>query len=161
MKTKLYYVGDHMDTDLIIAARYLNKTEKEHLGAHVFEDYDQNFKGNEEKYKGIVAGQNFGCGSSREHAPIAIMASGIQVVFAKSYARIFYRNAINLGLRVVIYDEWIFGEEEELEVDFVNNEVKNQKGKTMKIEAYPEFLQEIVSVGGLIEYGKRQITVGS
>lgn len=145
--------NDNVDTDVIIPARYLNTSEKSELAAHCMEDLDATFVERVKKGDIIVAGENFGCGSSREHAPIAIKASGISVVIAKSFARIFYRNAINIGLAIVECPEAVeqISENDKVEVNLSEGKIKNiTTGKAFEIEPFPEFIQKIISNDGLI-----------
>ncbi|HOB63686.1 MAG: 3-isopropylmalate dehydratase small subunit [Clostridiales bacterium] len=147
---KVIKYGDNVDTDVIIPARYLNTSDPRELAAHCMEDLDKTFVGRVQQGDIMVAGYNFGCGSSREHAPIAIKASGIACVVAKSFARIFYRNAINTGLPIVEYSGDI-DEGDIIEVDFsageIINKTKNTKGT---FPPFPPFLQNIISKGGLL-----------
>ena len=145
--------GDHVDTDVIIPARYLNTTDPAELAAHCMEDLDSDFKRKSETSRIIVAGRNFGCGSSREHAPIAIKASGISCVIAKSFARIFYRNAINIGLAILECDEAsaCIDEGDEVEIDFdtgvITNRTKNQR---YQAQPFPDFIKNMIAKGGLM-----------
>lgn len=151
MKTtgKTLCYGDNIDTDVIIPARYLNSSNPQELAAHCMEDLDATFVKRVQAGDIIVAGANFGCGSSREHAPIAIKASGIACVVAKSFARIFYRNAINTGLPIVEFDGDI-QEGDTLEIDFVTGTLKNiSRGTSGTFPPFPPFLQKIISAGGL------------
>jgi 3-isopropylmalate/(R)-2-methylmalate dehydratase small subunit len=147
---KVIKYGDNIDTDVIIPARYLNTSDARELAAHCMEDLDKTFIKRVQKGDIMVAGNNFGCGSSREHAPIAIKESGIACVVAKSFARIFYRNAINIGLAIIEYNGDI-DEGDILEIDFdkgvINNITKNKSGK---FPPFPEFLQNIINKGGLL-----------
>ena len=151
--------GDNIDTDVIIAARYLNTSEPALLAKHVMEDADPSFSSKVGKGDIIVAGENFGCGSSREHAPIAIKAAGVDIVIAKSFARIFYRNAFNTGLLILECkdtDKIVQGDK--LEVSLDNGSIKNlSKNEEYKFEAMPEFMQELVKAGGLINYAKKSL----
>ena len=151
--------GDNIDTDVIIAARYLNTSEPALLAKHVMEDADPNFSSKVSKGDIIVAGENFGCGSSREHAPIAIKAAGVDIVIAKSFARIFYRNAFNTGLLILeCKDTDKIAEGDKLEVSLDNGSIKNlSKNEEYKFEAMPEFMQELVKAGGLINYAKKSL----
>lgn len=151
--------GDNIDTDVIIAARYLNTSEPALLAKHVMEDADPSFSSKVSKGDIIVAGENFGCGSSREHAPIAIKAAGIDIVIAKSFARIFYRNAFNTGLLILeCKDTDKIAEGDKLEVSLDNGSIKNlSKNEEYKFEAMPEFMQELVKAGGLINYAKKSL----
>ncbi|MGN0467171.1 MAG: 3-isopropylmalate dehydratase small subunit [Acutalibacteraceae bacterium] len=152
--------GDNVDTDVIIPARYLNTIDKKELASHCMEDIDADFS---KKVKGgdiMVAGFNFGCGSSREHAPIAIKESGISVVIAKSFARIFYRNSINIGLAIVECPEAAEAIEngDEVEADLDKGIILDKTtGKSFKTEPFPEFIQNIISNGGLVESVKKGI----
>lgn len=151
--------GDNIDTDVIIAARYLNTSEPALLAKHVMEDADPSFSSKVVKGDIIVAGENFGCGSSREHAPIAIKAAGVDIVIAKSFARIFYRNAFNTGLLILeCKDTDKIDEGDKLEVSLDNGSIKNlSKNEEYKFEAMPEFMQELVKAGGLINYAKKSL----
>lgn len=148
-------LGDDIDTDSILPGRYLTLSQPEDLGKHVMEGYDLHYKDKIQEGDVIVAGSNFGCGSSREHAPIALKASGIKAVVAKSFARIFYRNAINIGLTLVEAHEGPDEIEEEdivkidLENGTLSDETKNQEYTTTRL---PEFMFEILENDGLIEY---------
>ena len=151
--------GDNIDTDVIIAARYLNTSEPALLAKHVMEDADPSFSSKVGKGDIIVAGENFGCGSRREHAPIAIKAAGVDIVIAKSFARIFYRNAFNTGLLILeCKDTDKITEGDKLEVSLDNGSIKNlSKNEEYKFEAMPEFMQELVKAGGLINYAKKSL----
>ena len=142
--------GDNVDTDVIIPARYLNTSKHEELAAHCMEDIDKDFVGRVKKGDIMVAEKNFGCGSSREHAPIAIKASGISCVIASTFARIFYRNAINIGLAC---DEAAkdIRSGDEVKVDFDTGKIENlTTGKTYQAEPFPPFIQNIIEKGGLL-----------
>lgn len=146
--------GDHVDTDVIIPARYLNTSEPAELAAHCMEDLDKTFVGRVKAGDILTAGENFGCGSSREHAPIAIKASGISVVIAKSFARIFYRNAINIGLAIVECPEAAEGirEGDFVEADLDNGIIYNRTaGTEFRTEPFPPFVQQIITHGGLVQ----------
>ena len=148
---KVIKYGDNVDTDVIIPARYLNTSNESELAAHCMEDLDKTFVARVQAGDIMVAGANFGCGSSREHAPIAIKASGIACVIAKSFARIFYRNAINTGLAIIEFDGDI-DEGDLLEVDFDNGILKNLTKNTQgNFLAFPSFLQNIINKGGLLK----------
>ena len=155
MKAKgtVHKFGNNIDTDVIIPARYLNKSDEDWLSSHCMEDIDKDFVTNVKKGDIMVAEANFGCGSSREHAPIAIKASGISCVIASTFARIFYRNAINIGLAILECDEAakdIKGGDE-IEVDFDSGVITNvTTGKTYKAQPFPPFIQDIISKGGLL-----------
>jgi len=142
--------GDNVDTDVIIPARYLNTADAKELASHCMEDLDATFVRRVKKGDIIAAGSNFGCGSSREHAPLAIRESGVAAVIAKSFARIFYRNAINIGLPIVECDAEI-GEGDTVEIDFDNGRLCNRtRGTEAAFAPFPEFLQNIISSGGLL-----------
>jgi 3-isopropylmalate/(R)-2-methylmalate dehydratase small subunit len=153
---KVWKFGDNIDTDLIIAARYLNTSDAKELAKHVMEDADPEFASKMQDGDVIVAGENFGCGSSREHAPIALKEAGIKAVIAKSFARIFYRNAFNMGLAIFELpqsDE--IDEGDSIKIDMQSGEILNiTKGKTYKFTPIPEFMQELIDAGGLINYAK-------
>lgn len=154
-KGRVYLCGDHIDTDVIIPARYLNTSDEKELASHCMEDLDKDFSKKIIEGDIIVAGSNFGCGSSREHAPIAIKASGISVVVAKSFARIFFRNSVNIGLPILTYDYEALGIEngDEIIIDFDEGKIENvTKGKMDEIESLPDFMKEIFNAGGLMPY---------
>lgn len=157
--SKVWKFKDNIDTDIIIAARYLNTSDPEILAKHIMEDADKDFYSKVTKGDIIVAGENFGCGSSREHAPLALKAAGISVIIAKSFARIFYRNSFNTGLLILECqktDE--INEGDELEIGFSEGIIKNLTQKTeYKFEPIPEFMQELVRSGGLINYAKKSL----
>ncbi len=150
---KVFKYLDNVDTDVIIPARYLNTTDPTELAAHCMEDIDQDFVHNVKQGDIMVARQNFGCGSSREHAPIAIQASGISCVIASTFARIFYRNAINIGLAILECPEASEKIEagDEVEVDFDSGLIQNlTKGESYQAEPFPDFIKEIIREGGLL-----------
>lgn len=152
-KGKVIKYGDNIDTDVIIPARYLNTSEASELAKHCMEDIDKDFAGRVQKGDIMVGGANFGCGSSREHAPIAIKASGIACVIAKDFARIFFRNSINIGLPILECPEASadIDDGDEVAVDFDSGIITNiTKNKTYKAAAFPPFMQEIINAGGLI-----------
>ena len=154
-KGKVFKYGDNVDTDVIIPARYLNTSDHKGLALHCMEDIDKDFIKNVKCGDIIVANKNFGCGSSREHAPIAIKAAGVSCVIAKTFARIFYRNAINIGLPILECDEAVDNIEpgKELEIDFSSGTIKNiTKNEEYKGQAFPEFMQKIINNNGLIGY---------
>ena len=156
---KVFKYGDNVDTDVIIPARYLNTSDHKELAAHCMEDIDIDFVKKVQQGDVIVANKNFGCGSSREHAPIAIKASGVSCVIASTFARIFYRNAINIGLPILECDEAVKAIEagDELEVDFTTGLIKNlTKNESYQGEAFPEFMQKIIDNDGLIGYIKNK-----
>ena len=152
--------GDHVDTDVIIPARHLNTTDHAELASHCMEDLDKDFKKKIETSKIIVAGRNFGCGSSREHAPIAIKASGIGVVIADSFARIFYRNAIDIGMPIIECPaaSAAVSNGDELIVDMDTGVITDvTTGEEFKAAPLPPFIQEIVNCGGIANYVRRKI----
>jgi len=152
--------GRDVDTDVIIPARYLTTDDPAELAAHCMEDIDPEFVTSVQPGDIIVARENFGCGSSREHAPVAIKASGISVVVAASFARIFYRNAINTGLPIVVCPEAASEAQagDRLRVDLAAGTVENlTRGKTYDAEAFPPFMQELIDKGGLLEYVKSRV----
>ena len=156
---KVFKYGDNVDTDVIIPARYLNSSDPAELAAHCMEDIDKEFVEKVKKGDMIVADKNFGCGSSREHAPLAIKAAGVSCVIAETFARIFYRNAINIGLPIVECPEAAKGIEDgdEVEVDFDSGVITNKtKGNTFQGQAFPEFMQKIIKAEGLVNYINRQ-----
>ena len=153
-KGKVWKVGNDIDTDVIIAARYLNDASDENMRAHCLEDAIPNFSQVISAGDILVAGKNFGCGSSREHAPISIKVSGVSCVIAESFARIFYRNAINIGLPIITSPEAA----DELEVDVENGIIKNlTQGKEYQGETFPPFIQEIIAAGNLLNYVKAKV----
>lgn len=155
--SKVWRYGDHVDTDVIIPARYLNIAGFEELAEHAMEDIDLNFAPNVQKGDIIVAGRNFGCGSSREHAPMVLKVKGVQCIIADSFARIFYRNAINIGLPALEIGKEVEKIEagDELEVNLTKGEIKIvNKGLVINTKPLPEFVQKIADCGGLINYIK-------
>ena len=151
----VFKYGDNVDTDVIIPARYLNSSDPAELATHCMEDIDSDFVKKVHKGDIIVAEKNFGCGSSREHAPIAIKAAGVSCVIAETFARIFYRNAINIGLPIIECPEAAKGIEngDEVEVDFDSGIIRNlTKNTQFKGQAFPEFMQKIIASEGLINY---------
>lgn len=147
--------GDHVDTDVIIPARYLNTTDHAELASHCMEDLDSAFKQKCEKSHIIVAGRNFGCGSSREHAPLAIKCAGVSCVIAETFARIFYRNSINIGLPIIECPEAAkaIAAGDEVEVDFDSGVITDKTtGQSFQGQAFPEFMQKIITAGGLVNY---------
>ena len=152
---KVFKYGDNVDTDVIIPARYLNTSVHKELATHCMEDIDKDFVKNVEEGDFIVANKNFGCGSSREHAPIAIKAAGVSCVIASTFARIFYRNAINIWLPIIECEEAVKAIDagDRLEVDFSTGEIKNlTKNESYQGEPFPEFMQKIIDNDGLIGY---------
>lgn len=155
MKAKgfVHKYGDNVDTDVIIPARYLNTANHKELASHCMEDIDKDFVGKVKKGDIMVGGENFGCGSSREHAPIAIKESGISCVIASSFARIFYRNSINIGLAILECDEASkkINAVDEVEVDFDSGIITNiTKNESYKAEPFPEFIKNIINSNGLL-----------
>jgi 3-isopropylmalate/(R)-2-methylmalate dehydratase small subunit len=160
LKGKVHKYGANVDTDAIIPARYLNVSDPSELAKHCMEDIDQDFVKRAQPGDIIMATTNFGCGSSREHAPIAIKAAGISCIIAKSFARIFFRNAINIGLPLLECDKAVDKTEagDTLEVDLSNGRIKNMtKGTEFEAKAYPDFMGELIAAGGLVEYTKRRL----
>ncbi len=152
-KGKVFKYGDNVDTDVIIPARYLNTPNAQELALHCMEDIDKEFVNKVSAGDIMVAGYNFGCGSSREHAPLVIKTCKTGCVIAKSFARIFYRNAINIGLPIMECPEAVDGisANDEVEVDFDTGEIKNlTTGKKYQAQPFPEFIQNIISKGGLL-----------
>jgi len=162
LQGKVWKFGDNVDTDLIIAARYLNTSEPSELAKHVMEDADPEFVSKMTSGDIIVAGENFGCGSSREHAPIALKAAGINAIIAPTFARIFYRNAFNMGLPIFELKESAeIDEGDTVRVDMKEGVIINvTQAKTYKFTPIPEFMQELVDAGGLIEFAKNEIKAG-
>ena len=156
---KAFKYGDNVDTDVIIPARYLNSSDPEHLRQHCMEDIDPAFAGNVSQGDIMVAGKNFGCGSSREHAPVAIKASGISLVIAESFARIFFRNCINVGLAILECPEAAQAIEQgdtvsaDFDTGIIENVTKNEKYQS---KPFPDFINGIIKSGGLVEYTKEQ-----
>lgn len=151
--SKVYKYGNNVDTDVIIPARYLNTSDEKELAAHCMEDIDTEFIKTVKTGDIIVAEANFGCGSSREHAPIAIKASGIYCVIAKTFARIFFRNAINIGLPILECEEAVNAtmNGDELEVDLTSGVIRNiTRGTTFQAEPFPPFMRSIIDAGGLV-----------
>jgi len=156
---KAWKFGHDIDTDVILPARYLNQSTPEHLAAHCMEDAGTSFAQDVKSGDIMVGGKNFGCGSSREHAPIAIKACGIKVVIAESFARIFYRNALNIGLPIMECSEAVAGisQGDEIEVNVATGVIEN-KTTNMKYQAnsFPPFMQDLIRAGGLIPYIERR-----
>ena len=151
----VFKYGDNVDTDVIIPARYLNSSDPDELATHCMEDIDKGFVKNVQKGDIIVAEKNFGCGSSREHAPISIKAAGVSCVIAETFARIFYRNAINIGLPIIECKEASENIEagDEVEIDFDSGVIVNKtKNQSYQGQAFPEFMQKIIKAEGLINY---------
>lgn len=152
---KIYKYKDNVDTDVIIPARYLNSFDAKELASHAMVDIDPTFASTVEKGDIIVAGQNFGCGSSREHAPLCLKTAGVKCVIAKSFARIFYRNSINIGFPIMECEEAADKIEkgDEVEVDFSTGVITNKtKNETYQSQPFPEFLQKMIDTDGLVNY---------
>ena len=152
---RVFKYGDNVDTDVIIPARYLNSSDPKELATHCMEDIDKDFVNNVKAGDIMVANKNFGCGSSREHAPIAIKAAGVSCVIADTFARIFYRNAINIGLPIIECPEAAEGIDagDQVEIDFDSGRIYNRtKGTEFQGQAFPPFMQELISAGGLVNY---------
>jgi len=158
---KVWNFGDNIDTDLIIAARYLNSSDPKHLAKFVMEDADPEFAKKVQSGDIIVAGENFGCGSSREHAPIALKAAGVAAIVAPSFARIFYRNAFNMGLPIFELPESCeIKEGETIKIDLDSGEIHNiTTNTTYKFIPIPPFMQELLASGGLMNYAQKEIGV--
>ena len=159
-KGKVHKYGADVNTDVIIPARYLNVSEPAELARHCMEDIDKNFVKKVKPGDIIVATTNFGCGSSREHAPLAIKAAGVSCVIAKTFARIFFRNAINIGLPLLECDEAVDNTEagDILEVDLSRGRIKNlTRGMVFTAKPYPDFMAGLIAAGGLIEYTKKRL----
>jgi 3-isopropylmalate/(R)-2-methylmalate dehydratase small subunit len=160
LKGKVFKYGADVNTDVIIPARYLNVSEPDELAKHCMEDIDADFLKKVQPGDIIMATTNFGCGSSREHAPIAIKAAGVSCVIARSFARIFFRNAINIGLPLLECAKAVGNTSsgDVLEVDLTSGQIKNlTKSRTFTAKPYPEFMAELISAGGLIEYTKKRL----
>lgn len=160
IKGKVWKFKDNIDTDVIIPARYLNTSDPKELALHCMEDYDSEFVKKMNQGDIIVAGRNFGCGSSREHAPIALKAAGVSCIIAQSFARIFFRNAINIGLPIFESIEVVeqCSQGDMLEADTIQGVIKNlTKDKVYKTNLLPEFIQKIIAVGGLRKYVKEEV----
>jgi len=160
LKGKVHKYGEDVNTDVIIPARYLNVSDPAELARHCMEDIDADFVKKVQPGDIIMATTNFGCGSSREHAPLAIKAAGISCVIAQSFARIFFRNAINIGLPLLECGEAVDNTEagDTLEVDLSTGKIRNlTKGLEFTAKPYPQFMSELISAGGLIEYTKKRL----
>ena len=158
--SKNWIYGDNVDTDVIIPARYLNTPNSKELAQHCMEDIDKEFAKNVQQNDFIIAGYNFGCGSSREHAPLAIKECGIKAVIAKSFARIFYRNAINIGLVIIENDEIQndISSSDELDINISEGKIINiTKNKEYSFSPFPQEIQNLINVGGLVEYTKAKV----
>lgn len=162
-KGKAWKYGDNVDTDVIIPARYLTSTDPEVLKVHCLEDLDREFAGKVRPGDILVGGRNFGCGSSREHAPLALKSAGVSAVIAASFGRIFFRNSFNIGLPILESAEAAAGIEtgDEVEVDLNTGRIKNlSRGLEFEAQLIPEFMQELIRDGGLLENVKRRIAEG-
>ena len=160
LKGKAHKYGDNVDTDVIIPARHLNVSDTAELAKHCLEDLDPEFLGKVQPGDIIVAGSNFGCGSSREHAPLAIKGAGVSCVIAESFARIFFRNAINVGLPILACPEAARETEtgDEIEVDLESGRITNlTRDECYQAQPFPEFLREIIDRGGLVEYARARL----
>ena len=158
-KGRVFKYRDNVDTDVIIPARYLNTSDPQELAAHCLEDLDPEFSRKVQPGDIIVAGKNFGCGSSREHAPVAIKTAGVTCVIAATFARIFYRNAINIGLPILECPAAVAGTDagDELEIDFDRGLITDlTKGRVFEAQPFPEFMQKIIAAGGLVNYIKAE-----
>ena len=161
LKGKVHKYGDNVDTDVIIPARYLNTSDAKELASHCMEDIDAAFAGRVKAGDIIVAGRNFGCGSSREHAPLAIKASGVACVIATTFARIFYRNALNIGLPILECPEAAeaIAAGDEVSIDLASGTVTDETtGRTFKAEPFPPFMRELIAAGGLAAYMRNAST---
>ena len=161
LKGKVHKYGANVDTDVIIPARYLNVSDPAELAKHCMEGIDEDFVKRVQPGDIIMATTNFGCGSSREHAPLAIKGAGISCVIARTFARIFFRNAINIGLPLLECDEAVANTEsgDTLEVDLACGKIKNlTKNMEFTAKPYPDFMTELIAAGGLIEYTKKSLT---
>jgi len=161
---KVWKYGDNVDTDAIISARYLNISAPEKLAPHCMEDVDPAFAGKVQPGDIVVAGANFGCGSSREHAPLALRGVGISCVVVKSFARIFFRNAVNIGLPIFTCPQAVAGTEtgQRLEVELETGIIRNlDTGETFRAEPYPPFMMEIIEAGGLVAQTRRRLGLAS
>lgn len=157
---KAFKYGDNIDTDVIMPARYLMSSDPQELKKYCMIDIDEDFAKKVSEGDVLIAGKNFGCGSSREHAPVAIKASGVSCVIAESFARIFYRNSFNIGLPIIESKEASqrIDEGDDIEVDFVSGKIKNiTKDEEYTIEAYPEFIQGIIKEEGLVNYVSKKV----
>jgi 3-isopropylmalate/(R)-2-methylmalate dehydratase small subunit len=162
IKGRVYKFGPNVDTDAIIPARYLNISEPEELAKHCMEGIDRDFISSIKRGDIIVATSNFGCGSSREHAPLCIKAAGISCVIAASFARIFFRNAINIGLPLLeCPGAPDINNQDELEVDLESGKISDlTRGKVFQATPYPDFMQNIIKWGGLVEYTRMKLSAG-
>ena len=155
LEGKVWRYGDNVDTDVIIPARYLNTADPKELASHCMEDIDESFVSKVSEGDIVVAGQNFGCGSSREHAPLALKTAGVSCVIAKSFARIFYRNSINIGFAILECPEAVDGidDGDEVKVDYETGKIYNlTKNTEYQGQPFPAFMQKIIEQGGLVNY---------
>ena len=160
IKGRVWLYGDNIDTDVIIPARYLTMVEPKDLARHCMEDIDKGFATDVKQGDIIVGGANFGCGSSREHAPLAILGSGVSAVIASSFARIFFRNAINVGLPILECPDLVGNVKkgDVLSIDVSKGAVKNEtSGKVFQAHPFPPFLTDLINSGGLVEYAKKRL----
>ncbi len=160
IRGNVHKYGDNVDTDVIIPARYCTAFTEKELAPHALEDLDADFVKKVKAGDVIVAGRNFGCGSSRENAPIAIKGAGVSCVVAKSFARIFYRNSINIGLPILESREAVddASSGDTLEIDLARGEIRNlTKKKSYSVPPFPEMIQEIINLGGMVEFAKKRI----
>ncbi|MCD8349355.1 MAG: 3-isopropylmalate dehydratase small subunit [Planctomycetaceae bacterium] len=159
-KGRAWVYGDNIDTDVIIPARYLTHADPAELGKHCMEDIDTSFAAEVKPGDIVVGGANFGCGSSREHAPLAFMGAGVAAIVAASYARIFFRNSLNVGLPILECPEIVgkVNKGDIIKVDLASGQIVNEtSGQTFQAQPFPEFLSELVQAGGLVEYAKRRL----
>lgn len=160
IREKAIKYGNNVNTDVIIPARYLNTTDEKELALHCFEDLDKEFKQKVKNRKVIIAGSNFGCGSSREHAPLSIKASGVRAIIAASFARIFFRNSINMGLPVITSKQAsdFIQDGDELEIDLEKGKIVDiTRDKTFNINPFPEFIQKVIKSGGYINFTRENM----
>lgn len=160
MREKAIKYGNNVNTDVIIPARYLNTADEKELALHCFEDLDKEFKQKVKNRKVIIAGSNFGCGSSREHAPLSIKASGVRAIIAASFARIFFRNSINMGLPVITSKQAsdFIQDGDELEIDMEKGKIVDiTRDKTFNINPFPEFIQKVIKSGGYINFTRENM----
>lgn len=164
LKGKAHKYGDHVNTDVIIPARYLNVSEADELAAHCMEDIDAEFIQRVQPGDIMIGGEDFGCGSSREHAPIAIKAAGVSAVIARSFARIFFRNSINIGLPVLVSPEAVAGIQagDDVEIDLASGTITDiSRGTVYHAQPFPDFLRAIIAAGGLIPYTKQKLGIAA
>jgi len=160
IREKAIKYGNNVNTDVIIPARYLNTADEKELALHCFEDLDKEFKQKVKNRKVIIAGSNFGCGSSREHAPLSIKASGVRAIIAASFARIFFRNSINMGLPVITSKQAsdFIQDGDELEIDMEKGKIVDiTRDKTFNINPFPEFIQKVIKSGGYINFTRENM----